>query len=149
MYLVGDIMKNDFEKIDSFAREVMGFEDDKILDYDKVVERYASILELYANDLPLEDFINLDYYENLNFSFDHCTGYVLEDYFKPSVDPYESIDNKHYNDILFNASKIVDRFNYLDMTDIAEAMKKSFVVIATAVYNFEESLEDIKIKVLS
>ena len=151
MYLVGDSMNSDFEKIDSFAREVMGFEDDKILDYNKVVERYASILGVYANNLSTEDFINLDYYESLNFSFYHCTGYILDDYFNLSANSCKSksIDNKHYNAILFNASEIVKRFNYLGMTDMALMMERLFHVIATAVYNFEKSLENPKIKILS
>ena len=153
MYLVGGIMLNDLETKDEFARKIMGFSSDKYLEYDKVVERYAYLLELYAYRLPDKDFINIDNYENLNYSFNYCTGNLLEEYINIDLDTdslvLKASENEHYNDILKGASKIVERLYYLGLDDMASQLGASFYVIANAVYDYEKSFEDIDIKTLS
>ena len=146
-------MFENYKETDTFARKVMGFIHDEELDYDKVVERYADLLESYAKNMTDEDFVNIDYYESLNYSFNYCTGYSLEKYLKEDLETdslrLKASENKHYNDILKGASKIVERFNYLVLEDMASQMGASLYVIANAIYDYEKSLEDIDTKTLS
>ena len=146
-------MFENYKETDTFARKVMGFIHDEELDYDKVVERYADLLESYDKNMTDEDFVNIDYYESLNYSFNYCTGYSLEKYLKEDLEidslSLKDSENKHYNDILKGASKIVERFNYLGLEDMASQMGASLYIIANAIYDYEKSLEDIDTKTLS
>lgn len=146
-------MLDNFKERDAFARKVMGFSSDEELDYDKVVERYAFLLENYATNMTDEEFINIDYYESLNYSFNYCTGCLLEDYLDTDLDTnslrYKASENEHYNDILKGAAKIVERFNYLGFYDKASMLGASYYVIANAVFDYEKSLENDNIKILS
>ena len=146
-------MLDNLEIKDEFARKIMGFSSDECLEYDKVVERYAYLLELYAYKLSDKDFINMNNYESLNYSFNFCTGNLLEEYINTDLDTdslrLKASENEHYNDILKGASKIVERFYHLGLEDMASQMGASFYVIANAVYDYEKSIEDIDTKTLS
>ena len=146
-------MHEDFDKIDRIARKVMGFREDEELEYDKVVEHYAFLLGYYATNLTDEEFVNIEYYESLNYSFNYCTGGCLEEYLYKDLNTdslrLKASENEHYSAVLKGASKIVERFNYLGLEDMASQMGASLYVIANAVYDYEKSLEDIDTKVFS
>ena len=146
-------MLDDLKIKDKFARKIMGFSSDEDLEYNKVVERYAYLLELYAYRLPDKDFINIANYESLNYSFNFCTGHILDEYINTDLDTnslrLKASENEHYNDILEGASKVVERFYYLGLDEMASQLGASFYVIANAVYDYEKSFEDIDIKTLS
>ena len=147
------VMHEDLDKIDRIARKVMGFREDEELEYDKVVEHYAFLLGYYATNLTDEEFVNIEYYESLNYSFNYCTGGCLEEYLYKDLNTdslrLKASENEHYSAILTGASKIVGRFNYLGLEDMASQMGASLYVIANAVYDYEKSLEDIDTKTLS
>lgn len=131
----------------------MGLDEDEELDYNKVVERYAHLLRIYANNMTDEEFTNIDYYKSLNYSFNYCTGYLLNEYINTDLDNdslrLKADENEHYRSILESASKVVERFYNLGDENMASMMGASFYVIANAVYDYEKSLEDDNIKILS
>ncbi len=53
----------DIDEIDKISRKVMGFSRDDVLDYNEVVLKYASLLSMYATNLPVNEFLNLDFKE--------------------------------------------------------------------------------------
>ena len=146
-------MHEDLDKTDRIARKVMGFREDEELEYDKVVEHYAFLLGYYATNLTDEEFVNIEYYESLNYSFNYCTGGCLEEYLYKDLNTdslrLKASENEHYSAVLTGASKIVGRFNNLGLEDMASQMGASLYVIANAVYDYEKSLEDIDTKTLS
>ena len=146
-------MHEDLDKTDRIARKVMGFREDEELEYDKVVEHYAFLLGYYATNLTDEEFVNIEYYESLNYSFNYCTGGCLEEYLYKDLNTdslrLKASENEHYSAVLTGASKIVGRFNNLGLEDMASQMGASLYVIANAIYDYEKSLEDIDTKTLS
>lgn len=136
---------DDIKVIDEFSRKVMGFKEEKIFDYDKVVDRYALLLNYYAKNLTHSELVDMDYYESLNYSFNYCTGYIIEEYLSDDLDT-SKIDemtskNEHFNLILRSASKIVERLNNYKEEEMASVLGAYFYTIAKAVYDFENSKE--------
>ena len=121
----------DYNKvIDNFSRRVMGFNDELVFNYDKVVERYILLL---------------DYYESLNFSFNYCTGYIIAEYLNDDLDTSKinekAKENEHFSSILTSSSKIVERLNDYGEEEMASILGAYFYTIANAVYDFENSKE--------
>lgn len=140
------VMHDDFEEIDKVSRKIMGFMEDEELEYDKVVERYAFLLRCYATNLSYEEFVDRDYYDSLNYSFNYCLGGLLDELNDDTLNSKSLMElkadkNKHYSDILDGAYKIVERFNSYGMTDTASIMGAEFYLIANIIYSYEESLD--------
>lgn len=146
-------MHEDLDKTDRIARKVMGFREDEELEYDKVVEHYAFLLGYYATNLTDEEFVNIEYYESLNYSFNYCTGGCLEEYLYKDLNTdslrLKASENVHYSAVLTGVSKIVGRFNNLCLENMASIMGSAFYVIANAIYNFEKDFEEDNSKVFS
>lgn len=144
---------DDIKVIDNFSRKVMGFNDEKVFDYDKVVERYIFLLEYYAKNLTRDELVSIDYYESLNFSFNHCTGYIIEEYLDDDLDTSKinerAKENKHFNSILTSSSKIVERLNNYGEEEMASMLGTTFYMVANAVYDFENSKEISNAKIYS
>ena len=136
----------DYNKaIDNFSRRVMGFNDELVFDYDKVVERYILLLDYYAKNLTHDELVSMDYYESLNFSFNYCTGYIIAEYLNDDLDTSKinekAKENEHFSSILTSSSKIVERLNDYGEEEMASILGTYFYTIANAVYDFENSKE--------
>ena len=143
-------MLYDLSEIDKVSRKIMGFKEEEELEYNKVVERYIFLLRRYAANLSYEKFINKDYYDSLNYSFNYCLGGLLDELNDYTLNSKALMErkadkNKHYNDILDSAYKIVERFNSYGMTDTANIIGAEFYLIANIIYSYEESLNNIKV----
>lgn len=143
-------MLYDLSEIDKVSRKIMGFKEDEELEYNKVVERYIFLLRRYAANLSYEKFINKDYYDSLNYSFNYCLGGLLDELNDYTLNSKVLMErkadkNKHYSDILDSAYKIVERFNNYGMTDTANIIGAEFYLIANIIYSYEESLNNIKV----
>ena len=145
------MMYYDIDEIDKISRKVMGFSRDDVLDYNEVVLKYALLLSKYATNLPANEFLNLDYFETLNYSFNHCTWFVLEDY----IDLNEiyikegTKENPRSNAVLNAGKKVVERFNLYGLEEIGSNMAMDFVAIGNAINDYEKSLENDHIKIHS
>ena len=145
------MMYYDIDEIDKISRKVMGFSRDDVLDYNEVVLKYALLLSKYATNLSANEFLNLDYFETLNYSFNHCTGFVLEDY----IDLNEiyikegTKENPRSNAVLNAGKKVVERFNLYGLEEIGSNMAIDFVAIGNAINDYEKSLENDHIKIHS
>ena len=143
-------MLYDLSEIDKVSRKIMNFKEDEELEYNKVVERYIFLLRRYAANLSYEKFINKDYYDSLNYSFNYCLGGLLDELNDYTLNSKALMErkadkNKHYSDILDSAYKIVERFNNYGMTDTANIIGAEFYLIANIIYSYEESLNNIKV----
>ena len=150
--------KDDIDLIGLRARKVLGFDNDIVIDYNAAVEHYIKLINYYSTNLELEKFKNIEIFETLNYSFNYCTGFVIEDYIDDYLDDRQVIDaivkvrsseNIHYHNLLVAASLAVDRYMENNMTDVASMLGASFYVIANAIYDYEKSLDNIDIKSLS
>lgn len=137
---------------DEIARKTLGFEEDEILEYDEVVERYIWTLASYAVELEDEVFLGEEIFQNLNYSLYYCTGFIFSDY----TDDYFLDDilkrmeeNEHYDLLIKASSLVVDRFIKSGMEEEGSSIGIALYAVGNAIYDYEKSLENIDTNILS
>lgn len=140
--------KENIEYIDKISRKVMGFLEDEIISYDEAVDHYIYLINYYGTSLEEERFLNIDNFETLNYSFNYCIGFILEDYIPIDIDTLkieeETEENVHYDKLLRAGNRVVERFYAYGLDQLAEDFAMQYALIGKAIYEYEKDMVNVK-----
>lgn len=129
--------------------EILGFPNQKVLDYNEVIAHYVDAINYYGNFIKDEEMLELEAYYNLNISLYYCTGEVLGEYLLENANYYADYDkaatNKHYMEILTAANIVLNNFYSNNYFEYGDQVFSGFMVVANAIYDYENTNKKVKI----